>query len=152
MLKAKYNYKVHNISMVMINCASETGLSLNRLIEIQCASLIRNINLRLWCTTSVKQLTMVSISRWTVRTWSKYLQFEIINVSYTFMAVFSLGYHLGPLLHNIIDTGVHMHNGNFIGVTTVKQYIGPAVQIDISRVSTNLINNLCIHVDIIHRQ
>ncbi len=68
------------------------------------------------------------------------------------MAVFSLGYHLGPLLHNIIDTGGHMHNGNFIGVTTVKQYIGPAVQIDISRVSTNLINNLCIHVDIIHRQ
>ena len=68
------------------------------------------------------------------------------------MAVFSLGYHLGPLLHNIIDTGVHMHNSNFIGVTTVKQYIGPAVQIDISRVSTNLINNLCIHVDIIHRQ
>ena len=47
MLKAKYNYKVHNMSTVMINCASETGLSLNRLIEIQCASLIRNINLRL---------------------------------------------------------------------------------------------------------
>ena len=68
------------------------------------------------------------------------------------MTAFSLEYHLDPLLHNIIDTGGHMHNSNFIGATTVKQYVGPAVQIDISRVSTNLINNLYIHVDIVHRQ